>query len=247
MKKLLIIIPVLIIIIVFALGFSLNSIVKHGVETIGPKAMGASVKLSDVDISIFSGKGKLKGLFIGNPEGFKTDSAFKVTEIRVALNVKSVFSEKIIVDKIYIDSPEITYEKGGNGDNFKALLKNIEKFTGGSVSADQKDAAEEPKKEEKKIQISKLTINNGKVNMSMTALGGEKLTLSLPDIQIKDIGKEKEGTTFSKAMAQVFSVLNKNIGIAVAGSLKDIGEAAGETVEKTVTGTFDKLNGLFGK
>ena len=224
MKKILIIIPVLIIVLILALGFSLNSIVKHGVETLGPRALGAEVKLRDVDISLFSGKGQLKGLFIGNPQGFTSERAFMLKEVRVALNVKSVFSEKIIVDEIYIDALDITYEKGGRSDNIKTILNNIKKFSGVSEAKAGKETAAEPKGEEKKIQINRLTIKNGKVHMSMTALGGEGLNLDLPDIDMKDIGKDKEGTTLAKAMEQVFGKLNTNIGSTVSGSLKDIGK-----------------------
>ncbi len=247
MKKVLVIIPVFLIAIVLALGFSLNSIVKHGVETIGPTVLGADVKLRDADISLFSGKGNLKGIFIGNPKGFKTESAFKLNEIRIALNVQSVFSDIIIIDEIYIDAPDITYEKGGGSDNIKALLNNVKKFSGASAGTAQKDTEEQPKGQEKKIQISKLTITNGKVNMSAALLGGKAVTLSLPEINMKDIGKDKEGTTMSKAMEKVFGALNQNIGTAVTGSLKDIGGTVTKTVEDTVGGTVDKLKGIFGK
>jgi uncharacterized protein involved in outer membrane biogenesis len=251
MKKILIIIPVLIIVLILALGFSLNSIVKHGVETLGPRALGAEVKLKDVDISLFSGKGQLKGLFIGNPKGFESDQAFMLKEVRLALNVKSVFSEKMIVDEIYIDAPDITYEKGGGSDNIQSLLNNIKKFSGVSEAKAEKETAAEPKGAGKKIQINRLTIKNGKVHMSMTALGGKGLDLDLPDIEMKDIGKDKEGATLSEAMEQVFGKLNTNVGSTVAGSLKDIGKTVektvGDTVGKTVGDTVDKLKGIFGK
>ncbi len=247
MKKILIIIPVLIIVVVLALGFSLNSIVKHGVETIGPKVLGADVKLNAAAISLFSGKGKLKGIFIGNPKGFTTESAFKLNEIRIALNVQSIFSDKIIIDEIYIDSPDITYEKGGGSDNIKALLNNVKRFSGSSGGTAKKETAEQPGEQEKKIQITKLVITNGKVNMSTALLGGKAVTLSLPEINMKDIGKDKEGATMSEAMEKVFASLNVNIGGAVTGSLKDIGGSVGKTVEDTVGGTVDKLKGIFGK
>ena len=251
MKKVLIIIPVIIIVIILAIGFSLNSIIKSGIETIGSKAIGAEVKLNDVNISLLSGKGQLKGLFIGNPEGFKSDSAFMLNEVRLAINVKSVFSDRIIIEEVYIDAPDITYEKGSGGDNIKAIMKNIESFAGGKEQADQKVEGKKSEESGKKIQINSLVVKDGKINMSLTALQGEKLALSLPDIHMKDIGKEKEGTTISKALQQVFAMVNKNIITAVAGSVVDIGKGAEEvvsgTVGKSVGGAVDKLKGLFGK
>ena len=79
--------------------------------------------------------------------------------------------------------------------------------------------------------------------MSATALQGQKLSFPLQDIHIRDIGKEKEGTTMSKALQQIFVVLNKNTVTAVAGSVADIGK----TAEETVGGAVGKLKGLFGK
>ena len=247
MKKLLIIIPILIIGIVLALSLSLNSIIRGGVETVGPKALGADVRLQDVDISMLNGKGNLKGLFIGNPEGFKTESAFQLGEVRISLDVKSVFSDRIIIKEIYIDAPHITYEKSMKGDNIKALLKNIETFSGAAEKTSPKEGSKDQAESETKIEINNFIVKNGKVNMSMSALQGQKLSLTLPDIHMKDIGKEKDGTTISNALGKVFAEVNKNIIQATAGSVKDIGGTVGKTVEGTVGKSVNKLKGLLGK
>ena len=247
MKKLLIIIPVLIIVAVIALSFSINSIIRSGVETVGPKALGADVKLQDVDISVLNGKGKLNGLFIGNPKGFNTESAFQLAEVRISLDVKSVFSDRIVINEIFIDGPDITYEKSMKDDNIKALLRNIESFAGAGEKAVQKDKEKDTAKSETKVQINNFIVKNGKVNMSMSALQGKKVSLPLPDIHMKDIGKDKEGTTVSKALGEVFAVVNKNIITASAGSLKDIRGTVEKTVEGTVGESVNKLKGLLGK
>jgi uncharacterized protein involved in outer membrane biogenesis len=241
MKKILIIIPILIIVIIVALGFSLNSIIRGGVETLGPRALGADVKLQDVDISLLDGKGKLNGLFIGNPQGFKTESAFQLAEVKLSLDVKSVFSDIIVIDEIFIDGPDITYEKGMKGDNIKALIKNIESFSGSGAKADKESA-----KSETKVQINNFIVKNGKINMSMSALKGQKLSVALPDIHMKDIGKGKDGTSVANALKEIFGALNKNIVTASAGSLKDIRGTVEKTVESTVGESVNKLKGLLG-
>ena len=246
MKKILIIIPILIIVIVLALGFSLNSIIRGGVETFGPRALGTDVKLADVDISLLDGKGKLNGLFIGNPQGFKTESAFQLAEVRLSLDVKSVFSDIIVIDEIFIDGPDITYEKDMKGDNIKALLKNIESFSGSEAKAGQKGESKEAAKSETKIQINNFIVKNGKINMSMSALKGQKLSVALPDIHMKDIGKDKDGTSVANALKEIFAALNKNIVTASAGSLKDISGTIEKTVGDTVGDSVNKLKGLLG-
>jgi uncharacterized protein involved in outer membrane biogenesis len=243
MKKVLIIIPVLIIAVILVLGFSLNSIIKGGVETIGPKVTGVDVRLNKADVSLFSGKGQLQGLFIGNPSGFQTDSAFKLNEVRIALNVKSVFSDKIIIDEVYINAPDITYETSGKTDNIQSILKNIKKGSGSAGTKDKPSAAKDASGSGKKIIIKKFLLTNGKVNMSSTLMKGEAISLDLPEIELKDIGQDKGGTTVSDAMEKIFAALNKNILGTVTGSLKDIGKQLEDTAGKVAEDTINKAVG----
>src|SRR5687767_4038093 len=74
----------------------LDVIVKRGVEKVGPAITKTEVKLDGVHISPFSGNGEVKGLVVGNPEGFKTPSAIQVRSVAVALEPGSVMGDKVI-------------------------------------------------------------------------------------------------------------------------------------------------------
>src|SRR5580704_10653715 len=85
MKKIIIrIIAVLVVLVIVGLlvvFFSLNSIVKKAVETIGPKMTQTNVVLGAAEISPFSGSGKLSKLVVGNPQGYNTPFAIKMGSI----------------------------------------------------------------------------------------------------------------------------------------------------------------------
>ncbi|MBL7032075.1 MAG: AsmA family protein [Nitrospira sp.] len=232
-------IPVIIVAVLVVFYFSFNSIVKNGVEAIGPKVLGADVVLEQVNISLLSGKGQLKGIMVGNPEGFQTESAFKLGEVKVAVDVFSVLSNKIVIDEIVIDSPEITYETSGGKNNIEALLENINDFVGTSKDSTAESKENASQESGKKVQINDFILSNAKVNLSATLLQGKKITVPMADIHLEDIGKDDEGASMSDAFKEIFAELNKNIAGAVAAPLK----STGETVEKTV----DKIKGLFGK
>ena len=76
MKKIirlvLIAVVVLALLVVVGVHFFLDGAIKRGVETIGPKLTKTQVTLNNVSLSLLSGSGKMKGLVVGNPEGFKT-------------------------------------------------------------------------------------------------------------------------------------------------------------------------------
>src|SRR5881397_1589277 len=109
------------------------------VEAVGPKITGTTVKLDSVDLSPFSGQGRLKGLVVGNPPGFQAERAFKLADAKVHVNLKSALSDKLIIEEILIDGPEITYEAGPSGSNLSKIQQNVAAF-GKSVAP--KDAAE---------------------------------------------------------------------------------------------------------
>src|SRR5437867_7333357 len=119
MKKLIIRgVVVLLVLFVVAVGVSiyfLGSIVKKGVETVGPQITRTEIKLDSATLSLLSGSGKLKGLLVGNPEGFKTPSAIKVGSVSVGVVAGSVFSDKVRVTQVNVHAPEITFEGGLKG------------------------------------------------------------------------------------------------------------------------------------
>ena len=68
---------------VLILYSSLGAIITKAVNTEGPEIIQADVKLDETVIDATSEKGSLHGLFIGNPEGFETESAFKMDKIEI--------------------------------------------------------------------------------------------------------------------------------------------------------------------
>src|SRR2546425_10219166 len=93
---------VLVALAVLAVHLFLDSAVKRAVETIGPDLTKVQVKLESVNLSLLSGSGKLSGLVVGNPEGYKTPTAIRVGTASIALQPASLLSDKIIVQSINV-------------------------------------------------------------------------------------------------------------------------------------------------
>src|SRR5437879_1820764 len=114
MKKIILwaLLALLVIVIAAALTVHLflDDAVKRGVETYGPQLTKVSVKLDSVSLSLLSGSGKLKGLKVGNPEGYKAPSSVEVGMGSLGLKPASVFSDKIVIESIVFEGPVVTYE-----------------------------------------------------------------------------------------------------------------------------------------
>tara|TARA_R110002110_G_scaffold11656_4_gene55822 strand:+ start:4072 stop:4896 length:825 start_codon:yes stop_codon:yes gene_type:complete len=246
---------------------NLDSIVKDAVEEHGPRYAGVSVKLAKVELSPENGEGKLSGLIVGNPEGYQTDSAFKLGSISLNIDISSLTGDTIIIKSIVIDKPEITYEFGEGGSNVDVIGKNVEKAAG---PPGEKTPAEK-KGPGKKMIVESLVVSNGNVSVSHPLLKGKKVGSDLPTIRLKDIGKDKEGgATPAEVVDRVMDAIEKQVGVAVGASgidnmVKDLtkgvedaakdamknvtggGGGAAKSVEDAAKGAGDGLKKLFGK
>jgi len=235
---------------------SMGAIITTAITTAGPEIIKADVKLNETVLDTSTGKASLHGLLIGNPEGFKTEIAFKMDKIEVALDMESITSDMVVIKKIDIVAPEVTYELGGSGSNVGAIQNNVDAFVKQYIGASEsKEKA--PAKDEggTKMVIDHVYVKGGKVNVSATLLGGKSMTVPLPDIHLQDIGKKDNGATPGEVVQSIISALNKAILKAVAPlNLDKVGKVAGDTVkgvgktlEKGAKGVTDSVKGIFGK
>ncbi len=213
-----------------ALELSLNRLVLNGVNAVGPAALGVPVALQGADVSLVRGKAALRGLHVGNPEGYKTDGLLDLGSVSVVLDASTLFSDVIVVRSILIDGLAVTYEKGLLNSNLGAL---IDQLASGEEETDEA-AAEESAAEEsagKKVVIEKLVIADSQMNFSVTGAaaltGGGAIPIPLPRIVLTDLGKEEEGLTLVEAVAHVLKAIAGATGTAIAGAGNLLGDGAG--------------------
>jgi hypothetical protein len=244
------VIVVVIAVIIFGLS-NLGPIVKHAVNSYGPKITQTKLHVDDVGVSIFSGEATIKRFFLGNPAGFKTPSAMKVSSVLVNVDEKSLSSNPIVVDRIEVIAPEITYEKIGKNDNFNTILKNITKTSNAEKASKQ---ASEKKGDDKKLIIRNFILKRGKVNLNLSAygVGDKQISASLPDIHLKDIGKKKNGETPAETFKEIFAALYGTINSPAVTDLlnkqlSSMGinlDSLGQDAIKTLGDTVGKEEGL---
>jgi hypothetical protein len=262
--RLVIVVVLLLIIAVVLVGFSLNHIVKAGVETVGSKLTGVNVKVESVGLSLLSGKGNVKGFEVGNPAGFKSPFAMRVGNASIALEPRSVLSDKIVINSINLEAPEITFELNSlnpSENNLSKILANVEgeKSTGQAASSSPQaptqpaQGASQQTKESRKLEVDDFLITGAKVHVSSQLLGGVVQSETLKDIHLQDLGKGPEGITPADLAQKVLEAVKEAATEAAAGSLTDMKKGAlyiPKDFKQTGTNAVDKvtkgLGGLLG-
>ncbi len=239
-NKVLLITGASLLVLIVVLMLSLGQIIKTGVNTAGPKLAGVPVHLDKAVVNPFTGLVQIKGLIIGNPEGFNTPSAMELNDFKLKIKMSSLFSKAIVIEQILIDAPQITFEKSLKSSNLSTLQANLAPK---ETAAPKTEAApaEKPaeKKAAKKVIIEDFQLNGAKVNVSITALGGKKMTLPLPSIHLKDIGKESQGASPAEVVSEVFGSITK----AVTEAASSIGDAAGKALKDASGAATDAAKG----
>ncbi len=245
---------VLVIVAVVAVTLFLDSGIKKGVETFGPQLTKVSIKLDSVSLSIFSGSGSVKGLVVGNPEGYKTPNAISVGTASMAVSPGSLMSDKIIVKSVRVEAPEITFEGGLSGNNLSKILDNLNAATGGG--GDKKADAPAPDAGPgKKLQVDDFLVTGAKVNVSLSGMGGKSVTLPLPDIHLTGLGQSGDGITSAELTKRVLNeVIVAATKVATSDAMKGLTKGATDAAKdatKTATESVEKatkgIGGLFKK
>jgi len=266
MKKWIIVgaVVVIAIVVFLFLGISnLGPLMKNAVNTYGPRMTHTEVRLGDVGLSLFSGQATLKDLYLGNPKGFKSPEAMKVGSIHVDVDERSLTGDTIIIDKIEVLGPELTYEKTARTDNFQTILKNL-KSTTGEGGPSGKGTGKEG--DGKQLLVRDFILKGGKVNLALSLPGlvEKGISASLPDIHLKDVGKG--GAPPSEVFEQIFAALYgemtsptvtnhlnqelKALGLdmgSLGEGVRKKAEAVGESAKEELEAVTDKMKGLLGK
>jgi len=205
---------------------NLNTLIKTGVETAGPRITRTEVRLGSSNISIFDGKGSLKKLFIGNPAGFKSSSAFELDAIDVAVDVESVTSDVITIRHIQVRAPKITYEVTSDTSNIRALMNNVRAFAapGSQTGAQQTD------KSDIRIIINEFVITDGNVTIFAPVINKE-VGSPLPDIRLRNIGKDRNGITVGEASLIIMEEIENAVMTSSASPLDQLRSEFGIPLE----------------
>jgi len=220
--------------------------VKTAIETYGSQATETTVLVDSVQIVLKDGSGAIRGLKVGNPQGFATPLAFSLGEVATQIDLKSLSEEVTVIEHIIVQAPQVFFELNAAGKNNLAVLKhNLSSISSGpsaSASTNQ-DIGAEPK-----FIIRKLLFADGNIHARAVALNKD-YELKLPMLEMNNLGG-KNGATPQQIAAQVLKTLTERALVEVQrqginqykeqfeGKINQQLEAEKEQIN-------DKLQGLF--
>ncbi|MFG0247081.1 MAG: hypothetical protein ACF8MF_13610 [Phycisphaerales bacterium JB052] len=241
MKTAIKIIAVIVVLLILAiiglvvLGFSqVDRIAKEAIERGGTYAMQVDTTVESVDVNITGGTASMSGLNIANPAGFDTEHFMHLGGSDASVDLNTIRSGTIVMPSITLSGIDVILDKGGNPSNYNTILESLKRFE------NKTDGGSEPQPTGEAGQGTKLIITSLKLqdinirvaNMPGLSLAVGDVAVNIPEIELRDVGKEESMTT-----AEVINLVVKTVLAAAV-------EAGGGIIPSDVLGELG--NGLAG-
>ncbi len=214
-------------------AYYIDTIIKNGIERVGPRLTGVEVKVGSVRASILKGELKLYRFRIRNPKGFRIQNAFMADFIRIRIRWLSLLTDTIEIEEIYVKKPTVVYEGLFLRNNLKSIRRNIESYTGkkkGSRKSGGRSRGGGSDSDGPSWRIGRFRVRDGEIVVGTRLLGKKKgITLNMPENDERDIGGGGD-TSLKDAAAEMARSVARTAGEQVRkSSLKeDILRAAKE-------------------
>jgi len=219
MKKFLLVTVTLLVLLFLGVTFTLDRIVKTGIESLGSEMTGTPVKVESVNISPISGEGTISGFTIANPEDFEGESMMRIGELSISLDVMSLLSDEILIHEIILIDPAFYVEQTVAGNNVLQILDNI-------------DATAESETSETSMIIERFYMENAGIYVGATFGEDVEASYVIESLELRNIGGENENTDTIQTIANL------------ADEIAD--EVLSEAVKNGFERIRDAVRGLFG-
>jgi len=183
LKRTAIIVLSLILLLVAVVLFWLGPTVKLVVEGVGSKALGTPIRIESLVIRPLKGTLDLRVLEIETHDGFNRTNTWDMGELALSMNLRSLFSDTIVIHEIRINHPHFTYEHNSETDNITELIKGVREFIHFDPDA-PKPVKEKKEKPTKKLIIEQFVVNNALVDAVNTDASQQDVQISLEQFSL---------------------------------------------------------------
>jgi len=178
------VVVILIVLAVVLINLFGNRAVKIGIERGAQHALKVGVRLDKAALSIFGGTLSMDNLVVDNPEGYEHPNLLTLEHGSMAVNIGSLLSNTVEMEKIQLDNITLTLEQKGLTSNLQEVINNLPKS----------DAPPPGDKPSKNLRIKELHINGVRVNAKLLPIPGraDTVSLRLSPITLTNIGTEEK-------------------------------------------------------
>lgn len=130
----------IIVILAVVLLLTLPFIIKAGIQHAGPVITGVPMEIQSVSFNPFQGTLTIQNFIVGNPKGYSSPYAFKLEHLHVDVGMTTLFSKKLLLERIEVKGVELNYETSLLKNNIQEIQDHVNQLAGGSDKEKKADS-----------------------------------------------------------------------------------------------------------
>ena len=239
---------IILVILVVAALFFIDTIAKNALEKGAPLVLGTNVSVQRIHIEPFNGRVEIKNLIIDNPEGsYSSEYAIKLGDIIADVDLATVTKHKIRIEEMFMKDVNVVYETNVINSNLQEILDNVKKLD----TAEKKEKTEEEKEgkedEQKTFQVDVIELS--RVGVTVQAKGAAAgLPIAVSMDPLTNLGTDEEGITpvglTLRILGAIVTTAIKTAGGSVTEAAAAIGDAASDAVAGAASAATDAVSGV---
>ena len=212
-----------IIVLLIVLLLTLPFIIRNGIYHAGPLITGVPMEIKHVAFNPFEGTLTIKDFIVGNPQGYASPYAVKLGHLHVDVGMKTLFSKKLLLERIEVRGVELNYETALVKTNIGEIQDHVNKLAG----SDKKGTStkEEKAAEGKPLQIDFLELRD--ITAWVIVKGTKaQAPLMVAPITMTNLGTGENGVSsvmvINDVLVSMITSVSRLIGVDAA--VKSIGD-----------------------
>ncbi len=170
-------------------------------RTNAPAGPGMLAGIGSIAVKLVDGKIQVKGITVPSPSGYTVNNLFHLANIDVSIAPESIFSDQVVINEVFVNSPEFNLEQTKTTGNVTELQATLMRFVPpkADAAADQTTPASEPDPAvaalplaEQPVVLHALVVTNLAVN----------LTLPVETNTLVEVGTAEAAGTNGQAVAK---------------------------------------------
>ena len=147
---------IVLLLIILLLSFSF--IIRNGIYHAGPLITGVPMEIKHIAFNPFKGTLTIKDFIVGNPKGYSSPYAIKLGHLHVDVDMSTLFSRKLLLERIEVKGVELNYETALLKTNIGEIQDNVNRLAG--EESNNKPAKENKPSQGKPLQINSLELRD---------------------------------------------------------------------------------------
>ena len=133
------------ILLLIILLLSLPFIIKNAIYHAGPMITGVPMEIKHISFNPFEGTLTINDFIVGNPQGYSSPYAVKLGHLHVDVGMSTLFSKKLLLERIEVRGVELNYETSVLKTNIGEIQDHVNKLAGDNSQKTQEEQAAEGK------------------------------------------------------------------------------------------------------